>query len=229
MNENKEATKLNVILRKIIAFSVVILAYYNICFLIFMPEIYNIPIYQIFLIFMFLVVFIDMMLRPISEKREADKYSIIMVMMFLLAPFLLILTYYESKFIISKYFVFWNNFVISYFGILIYIISGIIVIVSRKQLGRYGSGSLVIEDNHKLITKGMYRYIRHPMYLGGLLSPIGTGLVFRTLIMPVLVLILYFLVFKHRMDLEERILTSEFGEEYLSYMKRTKRLIPFFY
>jgi protein-S-isoprenylcysteine O-methyltransferase Ste14 len=169
------------------------------------------------------------MIRPISEKREVDKFSIIILIMFFAGPFFHILNYYENLYIISKNIQFWDNLVISYIGISIYIIGGIIVLVSRIQLGKFGGGSLVIEDDHKLINEGIYKRIRHPMYLGGLLGGIGAGLVFRTIIMLVSCFVLYFFVFRQRIIHEERLLIGEFGEEYLTYMKKTKRLIPFIY
>ncbi len=149
--------------------------------------------------------------------------------MFALGPFLLIFAYWENKFIISQYVVFWDNMVVSYMGLFLYALAGIIAIVSRFQLGRQGGGFLVIEDDHLLVETGLYRYIRHPLYLASLLGLLGFGLVFRSIIMTVFVLIVYFLVFKHRLEYEERILEEEFGEKYTEYKKRTKRLIPFIY
>ena len=217
------------ILRKLIFFGLVILLFYNICFYIFIREIYSILHFQIYLILLFLFQFLDTMIRPISEKGEADKFSIIILLLFFASPFFHILDYYENIYIISKNFPFWDNLVISYIGISIYIIGGLVAIVSRIQLGKFGSGSLVIEEDHKLMTKGVYRNIRHPMYSGALIGIIGGGLVFRTIFMLVSCFILYFLVFIHRVKQEEQILIGEFGEEYLSYMKKTKRLIPFIY
>ncbi|NVM05139.1 MAG: isoprenylcysteine carboxylmethyltransferase family protein [Candidatus Helarchaeota archaeon] len=169
------------------------------------------------------------MIRPISEKGEADKFSIIILILFLVSPIIHIIDYYENLYIISKHFPFWDNLVISYIGISLYILGGIVAIVSRIQLGKFGSGSLVIEEDHKLITKGIYQKIRHPMYSGALIGIIGSGLVFRTIFMLVSCFILYFFVFRQRIIVEERLLKGEFGEEYLSYMKKTKRLIPFIY
>ncbi|MFX0096007.1 MAG: methyltransferase family protein [Candidatus Hodarchaeota archaeon] len=119
--------------------------------------------------------------------------------------------------------------IISYAGLILYAIASIFLIVTRLQIGKYGSGALVIEDNHKLVKTGAYRYIRHPLYSASLLGHLAFGLVFRSLVITVINLSLYFFVFKQRWEQEERILTAEFGEEYTSYMKRTKRIIPFLY
>ena len=117
----------------------------------------------------------------------------------------------------------------SILGIIIFIIGSIVTLGCRIQLGEFGGGRLVIEEEHKLITTGFYKNIRHPMYLGGFIGGFGLFLVFRGLIMSILTMILMILIFKPRMDYEEKILQEEFGEEYKSYMKKTKRLIPYIY
>jgi protein-S-isoprenylcysteine O-methyltransferase Ste14 len=118
---------------------------------------------------------------------------------------------------------------VTFLGILILIVGGIIVITGRYQLKQFGSGVLNIEENHQLITSGIFRYIRHPIYSGALLGVFGFYLAYRSLIVLIAVSIIHFLIFKHRLLFEEGILTEEFGEEYKEYMKRTKRLIPYLY
>ncbi len=220
---------MHIILRKIIFFSLVILLYYNICFYLFIPEIYSILHFQIYLILLVLFQFLDTMIRKVSEKAEADKYTIIILLLFFASPFIHILFYYENICIISNHFPFWDNLIISYIGISLYILGGIISLFSRIQLGKYGGGYLVIEEDHKLITNGIYNKIRHPMYSGGLIAVVGAGLVFRTIFALFSCFILYFFVFRQRIIVEERLLIEEFGEEYKNYMKKTKRLIPFIY
>lgn len=221
---------MKIIYRKIAFFVIVHLVYYNLCFLLFISEIFYIFIYQLTLILYYSMTFLDTLIRPISEKKERDsKYARIIGAMFLLIPFILILAFYENKFIITRYFVIWDNLIFSYLGLLIFLFAGFITTMSRLQLGRFGGGLLVIEDDHKLITKGLYKHIRHPMYFGALVGSFGMGLVFRSAIVTILSVICYFLIYRGRMDEEERLLIAQFGEEYIVYMKRTKRLIPFFY
>jgi protein-S-isoprenylcysteine O-methyltransferase Ste14 len=95
-------------------------------------------------------------------------------------------------------------------------------------LGRRFSGLVAIQPDHTLETKGLYRHIRHPSYLGLLVSLIGWSLVFRSLLGMLIVLgILGLLVC--RMNAEEKLLAEQFGESYDSYRKRTWRLIPYLY
>ena len=94
-------------------------------------------------------------------------------------------------------------------------------------LGRFFSLSVQIVEDHKVVDKGPYRLVRHPSYTGVLITSIGLGLAVQSL-GALLVLLLFFGVsFGYRMYVEERTLLSGLGQDYASYMKRTKRLIPF--
>ena len=94
-------------------------------------------------------------------------------------------------------------------------------------LGRFFSLSVQIAEDHKIVDKGPYRLVRHPSYTGVLITSIGLGLAVQSL-GALLVLLLFFgISFGYRMYVEERTLLSALGQDYASYMKRTKRLIPF--
>jgi len=118
---------------------------------------------------------------------------------------------------------------VSILGILILTIGGLVTVTGRAQLSKYGSGVLQIEEDHKLMTTGIFGHIRHPVYAGRLIGVVGIYLAFRSIIMLILISIIYFMVIRHRMLFEEQLLIGEFGEEYKNYMKETKRLIPFLY
>lgn len=98
-----------------------------------------------------------------------------------------------------------------------------------KTLGKYFRIVITVLDNQRVINKGPYRYIRHPSYLGSLLILFGVGLGFGNWIGVVIVLILPFIAFNLRINTEEQIMISLFGHEYLFYMNRTRKLIPFLY
>ena len=94
-------------------------------------------------------------------------------------------------------------------------------------LGRFFSLTVQIAEDHRVVEKGPYRLVRHPSYTGILITFIGLGLAVQSW-GAVLVLLLFFGVsFGYRMHVEERTLLSGLGLDYASYMKRTKRLIPF--
>jgi len=92
-----------------------------------------------------------------------------------------------------------------------------------KPLPKWGTILLT-----ELVTDGLYRVIRHPSYLGLLLGLNGWALLFRSAI-GVLVSLLFFPLLLARMNSEEALLESEFGEQYADYRRRTSRLVPFVY
>jgi protein-S-isoprenylcysteine O-methyltransferase Ste14 len=116
---------------------------------------------------------------------------------------------------------------IFYVGIFLMFLGVLVRQYAIAVLGRFFSLSVQISEDHKVIDKGPYRLIRHPSYTGILITFIGLGLAVQSL-GALLVLVLFFAVsFGYRMYVEERALLSGLGQDYASYMRRTKRLIPF--
>jgi len=95
-------------------------------------------------------------------------------------------------------------------------------------LGDRFSGLVAIQAGHRLVTSGVYGVIRHPSYLGLLISSLGWGLAFRSGI-GVLLAALRVPPLLARIEAEERLLQSEFGAEYDAYRARTSRLVPGLY
>jgi protein-S-isoprenylcysteine O-methyltransferase Ste14 len=95
-------------------------------------------------------------------------------------------------------------------------------------LGNRFSGLVAIQPGHALVTTGIYGLIRHPSYLGLLISSLGWGLAFRSGVGVLLAVLLVPPVIA-RIQAEERLLRSQFGAEYDTYRARTSRLIPGIY
>jgi protein-S-isoprenylcysteine O-methyltransferase Ste14 len=97
---------------------------------------------------------------------------------------------------------------------------------SHVDLGRNWSMTLEVREQHRLVQQGLYRWVRHPMYLALLIDSLGEALVVPNwLVGPyygmALVVILAF-----RLGPEERMLLAKFGKDYEVYRATTKRLIP---
>jgi protein-S-isoprenylcysteine O-methyltransferase Ste14 len=97
---------------------------------------------------------------------------------------------------------------------------------SHADLGRGWSASLKLRETHKLVTAGIYRQIRHPMYLSFLLLGLAQLLLLPNWFAGSVGLIAAFLMFALRVQREEAMMLDRFGAEYRDYMARSKRLIP---
>ncbi|WP_160319151.1 methyltransferase family protein [Youngiibacter fragilis] len=115
------------------------------------------------------------------------------------------------------------------FGGLVLFATGITVqAISMLQLKGSYTVRLGVKPEQRLVTGGLYRIVRHPGYLSYIISLSGIGIAMGSILTFVLVVIVLIFLIK-RIDEEEKMLISEFGEEYLEYMRRTKRLIPLIY
>lgn len=97
---------------------------------------------------------------------------------------------------------------------------------AHVDLGRYWSHSLQLRQGHQLITSGIYKHIRHPMYASGWLLGIAQALLLQNWIAGLSGLVSFTLLYFLRVPREEQMMLDQFGEEYQSYMNRTGRVIP---
>ncbi len=113
-------------------------------------------------------------------------------------------------------------------GLALVVIGLIIAIVAAVTLRRFYSSTLVIRKDHQLITRGVYRFTRHPIYLGVLMVSMGMPVYVSSLYGLLIMLALIPLVL-NRIRMEERMLSDEFGDAYRAYQGATRKLIPFIY
>ncbi|MDX2464253.1 MAG: protein-S-isoprenylcysteine O-methyltransferase [Porticoccus sp.] len=97
---------------------------------------------------------------------------------------------------------------------------------SHVDLAANFSPSLCIREDHVLVTQGVYRKIRHPMYLSFFMWAIGQALIVDNWLAGPLGLLAMAMIYRFRVPREERQLRGQFGAEYESYQKRTGRLLP---
>lgn len=114
-------------------------------------------------------------------------------------------------------------------GVVIILIGIVIRFIAIKQLGRFFTVDVTIRENHQLLQSGLYTYIRHPSYTGALLSFLGFGISLNNWLSLLLVFTPVLLMFIKRMNVEEHVLTQQFGQQYLTYISKTKRIIPMVY
>ncbi len=97
---------------------------------------------------------------------------------------------------------------------------------SHADLGTNWSVTLEVREQHQLITHGVYRRIRHPMYLALLLYSLGQALVIPNWVAGPANLIAFAILLALRLRAEEKMMLEGFGDQYAAYSARTKRLIP---
>jgi protein-S-isoprenylcysteine O-methyltransferase Ste14 len=95
----------------------------------------------------------------------------------------------------------------------------------HRHLDRQWSIALELQGDHKLITSGPYKRIRHPMYLGIFIYTIGLILISSDF------LVFIFFAFSiwanyRRIPQEEQMMIDQFGDEYREYMKHSGKLLP---
>lgn len=113
-------------------------------------------------------------------------------------------------------------------GSLILVVSLWVFHKTHADLGANWSARLQIVDTHRLVTNGIYRHIRHPMYLSMLLYGCGQALVVPNWIVGPCGLAGAALLFALRVGPEERMMRERFGAEYDAYAATTGRIFPRF-
>lgn len=97
---------------------------------------------------------------------------------------------------------------------------------SHVDLGTNWSITLELREQHRLVTEGVYRRVRHPMYLALLLYAVGQAIVLPNWIAGPSYLFSMLLLIALRLGPEERMMQEAFGAQYEEYRRRSKRLIP---
>ena len=97
---------------------------------------------------------------------------------------------------------------------------------AHRDLGASWSPSLEMSANQPLVTQGVYRAIRHPMYASQLLWGIAQFLLLQNWIAGPAGLVGFLLLYFVRVPKEERMMLDHFGDEYRAYSARTGRIVP---
>lgn len=115
---------------------------------------------------------------------------------------------------------------VGWLGVVIFMDAIIILYLSHAHLGSNWSPVLGIKEKHTLITSGIYRYIRHPMYAAHLIWAVAQIMILHNWIAGfsfIVVMIPHYLL---RVEKEESMMIEQFGNEYKDYMKTAGRLLP---
>jgi len=97
---------------------------------------------------------------------------------------------------------------------------------SHADLGRAWSPRVEVRDGQTLVTTGVYRYIRHPMYAAHLLWSLGQALMLPNVLAGPVALVVMILFCRIRIPREEDLMLEQFGRHYQRYKARTGRILP---
>jgi protein-S-isoprenylcysteine O-methyltransferase Ste14 len=115
---------------------------------------------------------------------------------------------------------------IPWLGLWLIVIGLIVRWVSILTLRKYFTTNVVIQNDHRIIQSGIYKFVRHPSYSGSILSFLGLGVVFVNWLAIIILVVPITVAFIKRIKIEERALENAFGEEYREYCKSTWLLFP---
>lgn len=160
---------------------------------------------------------------PRTQKQTTKRPFLVLIKFFkmLVLAFLVLQTLFLDIFPISD-----QPFFIRIMGMVIYLTGLTIAILSRIQLGKNWANleDFQVLPEQSVVSKGIYRYIRHPIYTGDILLLIGLELALNSWLV---VAIIFLLPVITRQTLAEEALLSQKLSGYSKYRKRTKMFIPF--
>lgn len=113
-------------------------------------------------------------------------------------------------------------------GFALIVMGFVILLVAHLTIGRFHTPTVAIRKDHRLITHGIYRVIRHPIYLGVLVIAVGIP-VYSSSLPGLVMMVVLIPIFLNRIRMEEHLLIEEFGDAYRRYRETTRKLIPFIY
>jgi protein-S-isoprenylcysteine O-methyltransferase Ste14 len=160
---------------------------------------------------------------PIAASHRSPRETVVLALAWLGSMILPLLWVFSPLFAIAEYPL---NSVIFAAGVLVAASGLWLFRQSHIELGKNWSISLDLREGHQLVTSGLYRHLRHPMYTSIFLCALGQALVVPNWIVGPANLVAFFVLFAVRVQPEERMMAEKFGDQYRSYLAKTKRLIP---
>jgi protein-S-isoprenylcysteine O-methyltransferase Ste14 len=159
-----------------------------------------------------------------SVKQKSDKGSLGLIWaIVIVANFL---SYFVSRWVPAPIA---DDQNIRYVGLALIILGVILRFTIVSSLGKFFTVNVVIAQDHKLKTDGFYKYLRHPSYSASIVSFAGYGVSLNNWISLAMIVAAISTALLIRIRIEEETLINHFGEEYATYRKKTKKLIPFIY
>jgi len=111
-------------------------------------------------------------------------------------------------------------------GLILYTLGGFLILWARSTLGEWFATRLVTKKGQRVIQEGPYKFVRHPIYVGGTLALWGLTLALNSLV-TLLILAIPFPIFLYVVArVEEKLLVSTFKGEYQEYQSKVSMFVP---
>ena len=101
--------------------------------------------------------------------------------------------------------------------------------ISIIYLGTYFTRDVEVSKDQNFVSKGPYRILRHPLYLGLYLLTISVPLFFANWLMTIVSMVIMFMILNVRMQIEEKLMEETLRKAYTIWKKKRYRFIPFIY
>jgi protein-S-isoprenylcysteine O-methyltransferase Ste14 len=193
----------------------------------------NFGIQEYLFLFIISEIIVGLILPFIIIKEEKEKiielklYSLVGFILYVLVgmTFIVILASIDYYYNFSLF-----NYNLGYYiGFALFIIGIILQGVAEATLGKYYLPSIGTVEGQKIVKDGIYKYIRHPGYLGEIIIFFGLGFVTYSLLGILGAFIVSLMVYVGEVIPEEKYMLEKFGKEYEEYMKETFRFIPYIF
>jgi len=170
----------------------------------------------------------DVFIRPSTLGGQRDEYNTMKIYLFFVASPLLLGAPWAERALLARLYQSALVLDILYIiGFAMTLAGGLLLAWGRLSLGRFGSPKVIIQDDHRLIMTGPYRWLRNPMYSADLLLYAGLSIALGAWASAIIVTASLLPILLGRIRLEEKLLEDRFDGEYYEWAKRTWRLVPF--
>jgi protein-S-isoprenylcysteine O-methyltransferase len=96
-----------------------------------------------------------------------------------------------------------------------------------RVLGRFFTGAVTIQDDHRVVDSGAYRWVRHPSYTAALLMIVGIAVALGNGLSVAVAIVGGLAIYTYRARVEEQALLAALGAPYAEFMAKRKRFLPF--
>ncbi|OGC93551.1 MAG: hypothetical protein A2142_03370 [candidate division Zixibacteria bacterium RBG_16_48_11] len=111
-------------------------------------------------------------------------------------------------------------------GLVLYTLGGLFMVWGRASLGEWFAARLVIKKGQRVIQEGPYKFVRHPIYVGGILALWGLALALNSSVSLFILAVPFTIFLPIVAKYEERMLVSNLKGEYEAYQSRVKKFMP---